>query len=304
MKTSVVMCTYNGEKHIEEQLRTILKQSRKPDEVIITDDHSTDKTAEIIRGFIRSNALDGTWHLKENTENVGWKRNFMESIRQSSGDLIFLADQDDIWHPHKIEQMSKACEEHPKIQLLVCDCYPFDDATGKRKEWFLPQLGRQELSVVPIGRSFAESLRPGCTYALRGDMREYIDALWEEDCPHDLFFWCVSLAQGSLYSYPKVLVKWRRAEGNATPKNDKTRECRMEVLERQCRVTEQILTHKEELGIPEENCRKLKRALQVYRKRKEAIESGSLLKLLVLLKDLPSYPRTRSWIGDVVAARK
>ena len=304
MKISVVMCTYNGEKYIEEQLRTILKQSRKPEEVILCDDCSTDKTAEIIRSFIRTYGLENDWHLYENPENMGWKRNFMETLRRSTGDLIFLADQDDLWHLRKIERMTKVCEQHPEVSLLVCDCYPFDDVTGERKKWFLPQLGKQDLMQIPIGRSFAESLRPGCTYALRGGMREYIDELWEEDCPHDLFFWCAALAQGSLYSYPKVLVKWRRAEGNATPRNDKNRECRMEVLERQYRVTKQMLAYKETLQIPEKNRIKMEQALQVYRKRKDAIERGSLPELLALLRYLPLYPRKRSWIGDVIAATK
>ena len=304
MKTSVVMCTYNGEKYIEEQLCTIRKQSRKPDEVILCDDRSTDKTAEIIRNFIRTCGLEERWHLYENAENVGWKRNFMKALRHATGDLIFLADQDDLWHPRKIERMTRACEQHPEIGLLVCDCYPFDDASGERKKWFLPQLGKQDLMQVPIGRSFAESLRPGCTYALRCGMLEYIDEMWEEDCPHDLFFWCAALAQGSLYSYPGVLVKWRRAEGNATPRNDKDRECRMEVLDRQYRVTKQMLEHKDSLRIPEENRKKMEQALQAYRKRKDAIEHGSMTELLALLKYLPLYPRKRSWIGDVVAARK
>lgn len=304
MKISVVMCTYNGEKYIEEQLCTIRKQSRKPDEVILCDDRSTDKTAEIIRNFIRTCGLEERWHLYENAENVGWKRNFMEALRHSTGDLIFLADQDDLWHPRKIELMSKACEQHPEIGLLVCDCYPFDDATGERKKWFLPQLAKQDLMQVPIGRSFAESLRPGCTYALRSSMREYINEMWEEDWPHDLFFWCTALAQGSLYSYPKVLVKWRRSEGNATPRNDKTRECRLEVLDRQERVTQKLLEHKAELKIAETNADCMEGALQTYRKRKAAIEHGSVAELIALLKYLPSYPRKRSWIGDVVAAIK
>ncbi|MCR5127860.1 MAG: glycosyltransferase, partial [Lachnospiraceae bacterium] len=121
MKISVVMCTYNGENYIKEQLRTILKQSRKPEEVILCDDRSTDRTTEIIRNFIRVCGLEERWHLYENAENVGWKRNFMEALRRSTGDLIFLADQDDLWHPRKIELMSKACEQHPEIGLLVCD---------------------------------------------------------------------------------------------------------------------------------------------------------------------------------------
>ena len=302
MTTSVVMCTYNGEKYIEEQLRTILRQTRKPDEVIITDDHSMDRTAEIIKGFIHKHGLEKKWHLYENKENVGWKKNFMTSLKIARGDVLFLADQDDIWHPRKIEIISEIMEGHSEVNLLACDCYPFDSDTGKRKRWFLPVLGKRELNKVSIRRSFADCLRPGCTHALRGSMRKYIDSMWEADWSHDQFFWCIALAQGRLYNCRKVLVKWRRTKENSSPKNDKTGACRVNLLKCHYGITKKVLDNGADIDILESNKRLIGLSALRYRERIEAIENRNYLKLLTMIRYIRSYPKSSAWAGDLLAA--
>ena len=104
MKLSIVLSTYNGEAYITEQLDSILNQTRKADEVLIFDDCSTDNTPQIIKQFISGHNLT-TWKFAVNHENKGWKRNFMEGIWSTSGDLVFPCDQDDIWMPQKLERI-------------------------------------------------------------------------------------------------------------------------------------------------------------------------------------------------------
>lgn len=118
MKTSVILCTYNGKEYILEQLDSLKNQSLQPDEVIITDDKSTDETATIIKDYIKQYKLDN-WKLSINEENKGFRKNFMDSIRECSGEYLFLCDQDDIWNQDKISSMTKAMDENPKIDLLV-----------------------------------------------------------------------------------------------------------------------------------------------------------------------------------------
>ena len=110
-KISVAMATYNGSIYIEEQLRSLLDQTRQPDEVIIRDDCSVDDTAEKIRRFIDNNDLQDKWKLIVNEQNIGWQRNFYEAVRQTTGDVIFFSDQDDIWLPDKIEILSSFMKE-------------------------------------------------------------------------------------------------------------------------------------------------------------------------------------------------
>ncbi len=97
-KTSVCLATYNGEKYIEEQLNSILKQLSINDEVIISDDSSTDKTIEIIKSY-KDNRIKIYGNQKFNSPIF----NFENAINNATGDIIVLSDQDDIWMPTKIK---------------------------------------------------------------------------------------------------------------------------------------------------------------------------------------------------------
>ena len=83
-RVSIVLSTYNGEKNVLEQMESLLHQKRVPDEVLIFDDCSSDGTVDIVKRFIKENALD-TWKLVVNKKNKGWKRNFIEGRLQAKG---------------------------------------------------------------------------------------------------------------------------------------------------------------------------------------------------------------------------
>ena len=115
MKISLLMATYNGEKYIVEQLKSIYNQTVNPDEVLIADDVSNDRTVELIERFIEQHDLKN-WKLMINSSNKGYKKNFYDLIQQATGDVIFLSDQDDVWEKNKIELMTKELEKNTKIK--------------------------------------------------------------------------------------------------------------------------------------------------------------------------------------------
>lgn len=119
MTVSVCMGIYNGEKYIEKQLQTILDQSRPADEVVLCDDGSTDGTIEIVKRFIEDRRLKDTWKLYQNEENKGYPGNFYYAMGLCCGDIVFLADQDDIWETNKLEKMTNIMEAHETICLLA-----------------------------------------------------------------------------------------------------------------------------------------------------------------------------------------
>ena len=90
MKISVAMCTYNGDKYIEEQLNSIQKQTKKIDEIIICDDGSKDNTVEICERLLSKSNIE--YKININKENLGFARNFYQAIRLCSGDIIFFCD--------------------------------------------------------------------------------------------------------------------------------------------------------------------------------------------------------------------
>lgn len=110
---SVVLCTYNGEKYIAQQLDTILQQSYTNLEIIIVDDASTDSTKSILEQY---KSKDGRIKLFFNEINLGYNKNFEKAIGLATAEYIAISDQDDIWELHKIETIIR---EWPGGALFV-----------------------------------------------------------------------------------------------------------------------------------------------------------------------------------------
>jgi glycosyltransferase involved in cell wall biosynthesis len=129
---SVAMCTHNGERFVAEQLVSIFEQSQPPTELVISDDASTDATLDVVRTTI---ALYRAEHplfavvvvVLENTRALGVAENFERAILGCSGDLIALADQDDVWPTGRLERMSRVFAGRAGLLLLHSDARLIDD---------------------------------------------------------------------------------------------------------------------------------------------------------------------------------
>ena len=118
---SVCMATYNGGKYILDQIESILPQLGERDELIISDDGSTDSTMEIIRAI-----QDSRIKLFENSGRHGVTGNFENAIRHAAGEIIFLSDQDDVWLPGKIDGMVSFLKEND-YDIVTCSCSLTDE---------------------------------------------------------------------------------------------------------------------------------------------------------------------------------
>lgn len=105
---SVVMCTYNGERYIREQLDSILQQTYPLHELIIQDDCSTDRTATIIQEYAERYPVI---KFVRNKKNMGINPNFFSALSRATGDYIAISDQDDIWIPEKIAMQVEAISD-------------------------------------------------------------------------------------------------------------------------------------------------------------------------------------------------
>ncbi len=124
-RVSIALCTYNGENFLSEQLESFLRQTRLPDELVVCDDGSKDKTIEILKRF-KSEAPFPV-HVHINEKNLGSTKNFERAISLSTGDVIFLSDQDDVWLPEKIKTIMDAFDKFPDVGLIFTDAELVDE---------------------------------------------------------------------------------------------------------------------------------------------------------------------------------
>ena len=109
---SIALCTYNGDKFLEEQLDSLINQTYQNIEIIIIDDFSSDQTIEIIKRYV---AKFETIHLHQNEVNLGYVKNFEKAIGLCNGEFIALCDQDDIWAHEKINLLFNNIENNALI---------------------------------------------------------------------------------------------------------------------------------------------------------------------------------------------
>ena len=204
MRTSIAMATYNGAKYLQAQLNSFLAQTRLPDELIITDDRSTDETLDIIRQFAESAPFPVVW--SQNEQNLGYGGNFNAALQKTTGDLVFLSDQDDVWFPEKIERMVAFAESEPKALVLMNDAELTDAAlcsTGLTKLGQIRSAGFSEMNFVM-----------GCCAVVRRDLLDLILPIQPEIRGHDN--WIVSIGDGLRRKrvIPEVLQYYRRHGDN------------------------------------------------------------------------------------------
>ena len=206
LKCSVVLSTYNGEKYIYEQLESLLKQSRMIDEVIISDDCSTDNTLNIIKQYTEDNNLFH-WKVYQNKVNKGWRKNFIDGMKMATGDLIFPCDQDDIWRSDKLEVMEKIMINHEEIGVLVSN---YIELYNNSKQVVRPHGNTKRLHKIDVKKKFMDVEYPGCTYCVRKKFFEKIVVYWQETIPHDGLIWRLGMFANQLYAYDDSLINQRK----------------------------------------------------------------------------------------------
>ena len=113
MKISVAFIVYNGARYMRTQLDSILAQTHKVDEIIVCDDASSDTTKEILEEY--KNKHPNLFFLHYNNKNLGPTKNIEKAIQACTGDIFFLADQDDYWETNKVETIVKWFEQNPNM---------------------------------------------------------------------------------------------------------------------------------------------------------------------------------------------
>ncbi|HEU4621004.1 MAG TPA: glycosyltransferase family 2 protein [Burkholderiaceae bacterium] len=262
LSVSIAMCTYNGARYLPQQLDSLLAQTRRPNEIIIVDDCSTDATPTLLNEFCaRANALGIAARVERNAQNLGVTRNFERALRLTTGDVLFTCDQDDVWHAEKIDRMTREFESRAELLLLHTDAR-LVDADGADLGCGLfeaLEMSDWEFEQVRSGNAFNALIRrnlvTGAAAALRRSLVHdagTFPSVWV----HDEWLAAVAAAIGRVDVMRDALIDYRQHGGNQIgmrklsfkDKLDRLRRSRGDFHAKMVRRIEALLAHLRALG--------------------------------------------------------
>ncbi len=208
-KVSVVVCTYNGECYIREQIDSILRQTYPLHEIILQDDGSTDGTFAILADYARRHSNVSAWR---NEAGQGINPNFFSAMARATGEFIALSDQDDVWESDKVErQMAALAHGGPGALLCFGRTVPFaEGCVLVRSDERVPNYSLLRLC-------FANTI-PGHTMLFRRRLLELIpdDATFRSNRIYDVVLGMTAAAHDGIVYVDKRLVNQRRHAAAAT----------------------------------------------------------------------------------------
>lgn len=221
MTCAVVLASYNGEAYIREQLDSIIKQSKKPDKIIIIDDASLDQTAYIAKRILKESGIP--FEVVINDNNLGPQKSFYKGIDYVTQDIVFFSDQDDVWDLSKIEKMHMLFQDNKNCSMVICDSYIWDnngihdslhkrlgidfktDVDGKINiDWYWKQI-------------ICRNIITGMNMAIRKDVAEIIAD--EKILLHDMWYAMIAPIFGDIYVVNEKLVNYRQHSNNVKGAN-------------------------------------------------------------------------------------
>lgn len=226
---SVCLATYNGEKYIHRQVVSILNQLGSDDELIISDDGSSDYTISILNSM-----KDSRIKIFINSRH-GVNGNFENALNHANGDYIFLSDQDDVWMPDKV----KTCMEYLHIySCVISDCSVEDTYGNVIYDSFYKANGTRKGKMYNL---FVKNGYLGCCMAFRKEV--LVKALpFPANIPmHDIWIGNVASFRYNTIFIPQKLIKYCRHGDNASSAAEVSRYSLMEKLNFRWQILKNLL---------------------------------------------------------------
>jgi len=211
VKISVCMTTHNGDKYIAKQISSILPQLHSEDELIICDDCSTDSTVSIVDSYV-----DGRVKLIENPIRLGVIGNFNKCIGLARNEIVFLADQDDVWMPDKVRKTLNIFYEYPKITLVLSNAQVIDETDRVVKEFLFDFQGAVNIGFARVLKNIVKNCYLGAAIAFRINMAKHILPIPSDVPMHDMWIGIVNDICGKTYYLDESLIGYRRHSRNVT----------------------------------------------------------------------------------------
>ncbi|MBO5303752.1 MAG: glycosyltransferase family 2 protein [Lachnospiraceae bacterium] len=208
-KISVAMATYNGGKYIRTQMNSILRNLQPGDEIVVSDDGSTDTTLHILRSYARGEI---TVRVLEGP-GKGIKQNIANAIAHCKGKYIFLADQDDVWTDDKVKKVM----EYLGKDGCKLVCHDAKVMNGNLTEVLMPSFFEYRKSKPGFFKNLLKNRYMGCCMAFDSSLRKHILPIPDEIEMHDQWIGMKNdLWRGKSFFLKEKLLLYRRHDGNVS----------------------------------------------------------------------------------------
>jgi glycosyltransferase involved in cell wall biosynthesis len=204
-KLSICIATYNGDKYVRQQIESIQPQLSGHDEIIISDDSSTDRTIEIIEDI-----NDSRIRLFKNSFKSPIY-NFEYCFTKATGDIIFISDQDDLWLPNKVATICTVFQDNPSITLVASDAQIIDENGEIVVNTFYSDHMKFTSKVIPI---IIKNRFLGCTLAFRRSILEVLLPFPSHLPMHDSWIGIINQLYGRVHFINTPLISYRRHSQN------------------------------------------------------------------------------------------
>lgn len=206
---SVVLPTYNGEKYLEEQLRSLMDQSYHNLEIIIVDDKSTDNSLKIINNLA---SIDNRIKVYANSRNLGLVPNYLKGASLARGEFICVCDQDDYWRKDRIELLRSLLEEDEENMMAYSDIEICDEDLKPIRS----SLGFNETRLRKGYLRELSFLKNVTTHMMVRKKVNDMMTIVSDDAPfmHDHLMLILSAGLGKIVYTKEKLIKYRQHSGN------------------------------------------------------------------------------------------
>ena len=218
LKVSIALCTFNGARFLQAQLRSFCRQVRLPDELVVCDDGSTDGTLDLLTSFQPPFPM----RVINNPSRLGSSKNFEQALLHCRYPVVLLADQDDVWHTEKVHILAATFEANHDLALAIHDAAIIDEhhhrisGTLWRRHRFSLRRPLNLASPHGLKPILRRNLGYGMTMAVRSRFLSRLTP-FPQQCSHDAWLAHTLPVLGDLALLPNLLVDYRQHRGQQMP---------------------------------------------------------------------------------------
>jgi glycosyltransferase involved in cell wall biosynthesis len=204
IRVSIVLATFNGEKYIKAQLLSLLDALGEDDEIVVSDDGSSDNTRNIVLSV-----NDTRIHLLPPSLQLGYQKNFSRAILASRGQYVLFSDQDDICLPERVAKSLQALKLHG---CVFGDAIVTDEALLPTSDSYFDYRCAKSFTVLSL------FLKPPAIGATMACSREFLNSAlpFPDGVPHDHWLSVLAAVRGELQVVRSPFILYRRHLGVAS----------------------------------------------------------------------------------------